>query len=115
MSTIRNSVAGAMTMRRRRYEMLLPLGFNDGRDVDAEVFKQTRQERLAQVGCLSALPDRVQGTWLHEGRTYEDELLRWVVDVDDTVESQEFFTQFKMTLLQRFEQIEIYIVSYPIE
>jgi len=42
-------------------------------------------------------------------------LLRLVVDVDDTPENQHFFASYKATLLERFEQIEIYIASYPVE
>jgi hypothetical protein len=41
--------------------------------------------------------------------------VRWVVDVEDTPENREFFVNFKKTLMQRFEQLEIYIVSLPIE
>lgn len=55
------------------------------------------------------------GAWVHEGTRYEDELLRFVVDVDDTEENQRFFVDFKAVLLQRFDQIEIYIASYPVD
>jgi hypothetical protein len=64
---------------------------------------------------VSFLPHTVFGVWVHEGARYEDELLRLVVDVDDTPENHEFFTGFKSTLLERFEQIEIYIASYPVD
>ncbi len=38
-----------------------------------------------------------------------------VVDVEDTPEDRQFFVEFKVVLLERFEQLEIYIVSYPID
>ena len=41
--------------------------------------------------------------------------VRLTVDVDDTPENRLFFSDFKTILLQRFEQIEIYIVSYPVD
>ena len=50
------------TMRKRRYEIHLPVKFNDGRPVSAELLEQTREELIGQ-----------------------------------------------------FEQIEIYIVSYPVD
>jgi hypothetical protein len=34
--------------------------------------------------------------------------------VEDTAENEEFFIRYKSTLLERFEQIEIYIASYEI-
>ena len=102
-------------MRKRRYEILLPLRHNDGREVSGELFEQTREELIAQFGAVSFLPYTVLGIWIHEGARYEDELLRLVVDVDDTPENQQFFAGYKPTLLERFEQIEIYIVSYPVD
>ena len=102
-------------MRRRRYEILLPLMHNDGRPVQPEKFSQTRDELIAQFGGLSLSPQTVFGIWVHEGSRYEDESKRFTVDVEDTPENQEFFARWKATLLERFEQIEIYIISYPIE
>ncbi|HVC95842.1 MAG TPA: hypothetical protein VND64_19280 [Pirellulales bacterium] len=60
-------------MRKRRYEALLPLRYNDGRPIDA------------QFGGLSVQPNVVRGIWIHEGARYEDELLRYVVDVKELV------------------------------
>ena len=102
-------------MRKRRYEILLPLKHNDDRPVDGEQFEQTREELIVQFGAVSFLPHTVLGIWVHERARYEDESLRLVVDVDDTPEDQRFFASYKATLLERFEQIEIYIVSYPVD
>jgi hypothetical protein len=102
-------------MRKRRYEILLPLKHNDGRVVSGELFEQTREELIVQFGAVSFLPHTVLGIWVHEGSRYEDELLRLVVDVDDAPENEHFFARLKATLLDRFEQIEIYIASYPVD
>jgi hypothetical protein len=102
-------------MRKKRYEMLLPLKFNDGSAVDPELFEQTREELIAQFGAIAVQPGIVHGVWIHQGIRYEDELLRLVIDVEDSPESQRFLVSFKAVLLERFQQIEIYIASYPIE
>lgn len=102
-------------MRKRRFEILLPLTFNDGRPVDGELFEQTREELIARFGAITLLPHTARGVWVHHGARYEDELLRLVIDVDDTPEHQQFFADFKVVLLERFEQIEIYIASYSID
>ena len=102
-------------MLKRRYEILLPLTHNDNRPVSAEKFYETRNELVSRFGAVSVAPGSVLGEWVHEHQRYEDESLRLVIDVADTSESREFFIEFKQTLCQRFEQIEIYIVSYSIE
>lgn len=102
-------------MQRRRYEILLPLVYNDGRPMSAEALEQTREDLVTRFGAVSLLPDAVRGIWLHHGIRYEDQLLRLVVDVEDTAEHRQFFVDLKPTLLQRFEQIEIYIASYAVD
>jgi hypothetical protein len=93
----------------------LPLKHNDGRPVADENLYQTREDLVAQFGAVSFSPSSVLGIWMHGGQRYEDELVRVVVDVEDTPETRLFFKRFKNCLLERFEQIEIYIASYPIE
>lgn len=93
----------------------MPVRHNDGRLVPDELLEQTREELIAQFGALTIVPHTVLGVWLHEGSRFEDELRRFTVDVDDTPENQQFFIAFKALLLERFEQIEIYIASYPLD
>jgi hypothetical protein len=57
----------------------------------------------------------VIGAWVHEGTRYEDESRRFTVDVKDIPENQHFMAAYKKILLERFEQIEIYMVSFPVE
>jgi len=102
-------------MQKRRYEILLPLMFNDGRTVPGEAFEQTREELVLQFGGATLSPGSFRGTWVHAGVRYEDELLRLTVDVEDTPENRQFFVDWKPTLVARFEQIEIYITSFVIE
>jgi hypothetical protein len=102
-------------MRKRRYEILLPLTFNDGQPVPDEALYQTREELLARFDSLTVHPRSLLGIWQHEGQRYQDELVRFTIDVEDTEENQFFFTNLKTTLLERFQQVEIYIISYPID
>lgn len=102
-------------MQKRRYEILVPLKHNDGRDVEGALIEQTREDLVAEFGAVTQSPDPVLGVWSHEGRRYEDELMRYVVDVDDLETHREFFSDFKATLLERFEQLDIYITSQIVE
>jgi hypothetical protein len=102
-------------MRKRRYEILLPLTHADGRPVSAKKFAQTRDDLIAHSERLTLLPQVVLSIWVHEGTRYEGESRHLLVDVDDTPENEQFFASFKATLMERFEQIEIYLISYPID
>ena len=68
-------------MRRRRYEILLPVKHNDGRPVSPDKFQQTRDDLVARFEALSMSPLAVLGVWVHDGTQYEDELRRFTIDV----------------------------------
>ena len=51
-------------MQKRRYEMLLPLRYNDGRPIEEEKIYQTREELIARFDALAFQPGVVQGTWI---------------------------------------------------
>jgi len=102
-------------MLKRRCEILLPLKYNDGRPVSDDKLNQTREELVSRFDGLSVQPQSILGIWVHEGMRYEDTSVRLTLDVDDTVENRQFFLDFKATLLQRFEQMEIYLASYPVD
>jgi hypothetical protein len=102
-------------MLRRRYEILLPLQYNDGTPIPIEDLNHTREELLAHFGGISVQPGTISGVWIHEGMRYEDSLVRILVDVEDSPENRQFFAEWKPTLLQRFRQIEIYITSFVID
>ncbi len=93
----------------------MPVTYNDGRPIEPEKLSQTRDELVAQFGAVSLLPHAVLGVWIQQRTRYEDELRRLTVDVDDSPENQHFFAELKPRLCGRFEQIEIYIVSYPVD
>ena len=102
-------------MQKRRYEILLPLKFNDGNPVPFDTIDQTRDDLVAKFRGATLEPSVVQGRWRSNGEHFADELMRVVVDVNDTEDNRRFFEQFKLILRERFQQIEIYIVSYPID
>jgi len=45
---------------------------------------------------------------------FEETNVRLFADVEDTPESAAFFERYKLILKERFEQIDIWIVSYEI-
>ncbi len=101
-------------MHLRRYEILLPLQYNDGSAVEAEKFKQSRDELIGRFGAVSSEPDHIQGQWKHGEVVYSDNLVRLFVDVDDSPEVRSFFVEWKDVLKHRFDQLEIWITHHEI-
>jgi len=64
-----------MSSRWRRYEVLLPLQFNDGRDVPTDWLADAVLEIVKQFGAASYETQRVEGHWRRAGITYRDNLV----------------------------------------
>ena len=75
----------------RRYEIFLPLRFNDARPVPNEVIADTVLELRERFGAVSCETQAIQGVWEQEGEVYRDELIRVFVDVADVPANREFF------------------------
>lgn len=99
----------------RRYEILVPLLFNDGSPVPGALLAETFAELRAHFGAASWETQVVRGSWEHEGATFRDNLTRFFVDVPDLPEHRVFFKEFKHTLKQRFRQVDVWITSHPVD
>lgn len=99
----------------RRYEVLLPLWFNDGAAVPDELIGETLLELRRQFGAVSCESQTIHGEWASQGNVYHDSLIRVFVDVADIEENRQFFIAFKERLLARFQQLDIWITTHPLE
>lgn len=104
-----------MSSKWRRFEVLLPLQFNDGRDVPAEWLAQAVLEIVDHFGAASYETQKLEGHWRQGGVLYRDNLVRVVVDVPDTAKSRHWMKQFKARWKTRLEQLELWMVSHRIE
>lgn len=104
-----------MTSKWRRFEVLLPLQFNDGRAVPGEWLAEAVLEIVDRFGAASYETQKVEGHWRHGGVLYRDDLVRLVVDLPDTPESRRWMREFKSRWRDRLEQIDLWLVSHPIE
>ena len=68
-----------------------------------------------EFGAVSCETQIIQGIWREDGMTYRDSLARVFVDVPDTPENRGFFIRFKERLKERFQQLEIWLTTFPIE
>ncbi len=95
----------------RRFEVLLPLRFNDGTPVPDAAVADTLvefEERFRSVSCET---QAIRGRWRADGESYRDDLIRVFVDVPDSPESREYFVAVK----ERFQQLDIWMTTFLIE
>jgi len=104
-----------MSSLQRRYEILLPLRFNDGQPVPDDLIAETLLELEQQFRAVSWESQVTHGRWGNEGQSYRDELVRVFVDVEDKVPHRKFFVQFKKKLKKRFLQLDIRMTTYLVE
>jgi hypothetical protein len=104
-----------MSSLQRRFEILLPLRFNESTQIPEELLVQTVLDLRRQFNALSCESQIIRGVWEHAGQSYRDELSRIFIDVADTAENQQFFRDFKEQLKSRFQQIDIRVTTYPVE
>jgi hypothetical protein len=99
----------------RRYEILLPVRFNDGQPVPDALISETLTELEDHFGAVSWETQTFRGRWRHEEQVYSDDLIRVVIDVEDLANHRIFFSEFKEQLKARFRQIEIYMTTHLID
>ena len=98
-----------------RFEILLPLFYNDGTPIEKEKFAVTDDELIARFGAASADTVVVRGHWMYQSTVYHDELSRVRTDVEDTAENIQAMREMKETLKARFKQLDIRITWHRID
>lgn len=104
-----------MSSKWRRFEILIPLQFNDGRDVPGEWLAQSVLEIVDRFGAVSYETQNVEGQWRHGGVLYRDNLARLIVDVPESEKNRQWMRDYKERWMRRLEQIELWMISYLIE
>ena len=80
-----------------------------------ELIADTILELREKFGAVSAETQTIRGVWTQDAEVYRDELIRLFVDTPDTPASKDFFIELKERLKMRFDQLDIWITTYPIE
>ncbi len=99
----------------RRFEIMLPLLLNDGRDVPQEWIGEAMAEIANHFGSASFETQTIQGLWRHGRIVYQDKLVRLFVDVLDNAKNRAWMKKYKGRWKDRLQQLEIWMVSYRIE
>jgi len=110
-----NARGGGEVSEKRRYEILLPLHYNDGSEVGEDQRNAMLAELEAQFGGWTMLPGPVRGVWMEKQNRFEDKSCLVFVDVDDTPSNRQWMRAFKDRVKVRFRQNEVYLVSYKVK
>ena len=103
-----------MASRWRRFEVLLPLQFNAGAEVPPDWLAEAVFEIVDQFGAATYETQKVEGHWRHAEVVYRDNLVKLVVDVPDTAANRRWMKSFKSRWKKRLRQLELWLVSFPI-
>jgi hypothetical protein len=104
-----------MSNKWRRFEVMLPLQFNDGSTIPDDWLTEAVLEITERFGASSFQRQAVEGRWLYSGTLYRDNLAKVVVDVPDLVKNRRWLRDFKKRWKERFQQLELWLVSFRIE
>ena len=59
-------------MKLKRFEILLPLNYNDGKSIEPEKFLFTQEELIQKFRATTVDTTKASGTWIYGGSLYED-------------------------------------------
>ena len=104
-----------MSNKLRRFEILLPLQFNDGRDIPPEWLAEAVLEIVERFDAASYETQKVEGHWRHQGVLYRDNLVKIVIDASDEEANREWMREYKARWKAKLEQLDLWLVSYTID
>ena len=95
----------------KKYEIYLPLRYNDGTKVEASKLKEIRRQLMAVFGAVtvSSMSAPYQGTWRYRGVEFIDNIIRIENITTEDFSSDQFFRNFKRQLKRTLRQLDILI------
>ncbi|MDP2601427.1 MAG: hypothetical protein Q8S00_02385 [Deltaproteobacteria bacterium] len=100
----------------KKYEIYLPLKYNDGSEIEPEKFKEIREDLIATFGALTVSSQSApyQGTWKYGGVDFIDDIIKIEIITGDDRKTARFMRRFKEHLKRVLQQIDILITEQDI-
>jgi hypothetical protein len=95
----------------RKYEIHLPLSYNDGEPIEQEKIRSAQDELVSVFGSC-AVPN--QKTWKYEGVSYVEIMKVEIVTANDKV-PRKSLRDFKTPLKESFRQPDVLITTQRIQ
>ena len=101
----------------RKYDIYLPLKYNDGTNIEAEIIRSIKEELVDAFGAItvSSLSSPYQGTWKYGGVEFIDDIIKIEVVATNDRATKKFFKEFKEGLKESLQQIDILITTHGIQ
>ena len=104
-----------MNNKLRRFEILLPRKYNNGREIPHQLLGLSLQEVVDKFDAASFEPVSGEGYWRHEGILYSDTHAKIVVDIPDTPENIRWMRDYKARWKELLDQLDLWLISYEID
>lgn len=101
----------------RKYDIYVPLKYNDGQKIEAETIRSIKEELVDAFGAVtvSSLSSPYQGTWKYGGVEFIDDIIKIEVVATNDRATKIFFKDFKERLKESLQQIDILITTHGIQ
>lgn len=101
----------------RKYDIYLPLKYNDGEAIESEKIVKVWDELAEAFGgiTVSPLTAPYQGRWKYGGVEYIDEIIKVEVVATNDRAAKKFLKEFKEGLKESLQQIDILITTHGIQ
>jgi hypothetical protein len=101
----------------KKYEIYLPLKYNDGSTIEARKITRIREELADVFGArtVSSQAAPYQGAWNHRGMDFIEDIIKIEVIARADRKTQLFFKKFKERLKRLLKQIDVLIIAQDIQ
>jgi len=100
----------------RKYEIYLPLRYNDGSNIEGRKISRIREELVDVFGArtVSSQAAPYQGAWNYRGIDFIEDIIKIEIIARADRKTQKFFKRFKQRLKRLLKQIDVLIVAQDI-
>jgi hypothetical protein len=100
----------------KKYEIYLPLKYNDGSRIESRKITRIREELVDVFGArtVSSQAAPYQGAWNYRGIDFIEDIIKIEIIARADRKTQKFFKQFKQRLKRLLRQIDVLIVAQDI-
>jgi hypothetical protein len=97
----------------KKYDIYLPLKYNDGSDIELEKHEEIQQQLIAVFSAITVSPLSApfKGKWRYGGVEFIDDIIRLEIITDEEIY---FFKNFKRQLKRTLRQLDILITVQDI-
>ena len=105
-----------MAKTARRYDLYLPITFNDNRAIPHHQFDEVERRLLTRFGGVTSQRREfpLRGVWLGDGQIYLDQVIVMTTLDFRPKGSAGFLAELKRDLLRDFDQLAILITESPL-